>query len=125
MLNCMGTATCHGDCQAQAKASLHCVPPNVTVDIVGDAQLFASFQARAAEIGKAFNDTKELASLILGSGGVASQTESVFTAIGDIGAAGIGCVGSELSVAGNVSASINVSVSASATVSGMGSASSM
>jgi hypothetical protein len=114
----MGTATCHGDCQAQAQASLECSPPQVNFDIEGDAALYASFQTHLGDIGKAFSDTLALKDLILGSNGIASQTESTFSAIGDIGAAGIACVGSQLSAVGNVTASINVSVSASATVSG-------
>ena len=47
-----------------------------------------------------------------------SKTASTFSAIGDIGASGVGCVASELTVAGQVQASVSVSVSASATVSG-------
>jgi hypothetical protein len=115
MLKCSGSAECHGDCQAQAQASLNCSPPQVMFDIQGDAALYASFQTHLADIGTAFNDTIELNTLV---GPIANKTASTFSAIGDIGAAGVACVASELSVATKVSASVSVSVSASATVSG-------
>ena len=115
MLNCSGSAECHGDCQAQAQASLNCSPPQVQFDVEGDASLYAAFQANLSDIGLAFNDTLALKDLI---GPIANKTASTFSAIGDIGAAGATCVASELSVVGNVQASVSVSVSASATVSG-------
>jgi hypothetical protein len=124
-LDCSASATCHGDCQAQAKAKLECSPPQVSFDIEGDAALFTSFQTHLGDIGKAFGDTTELASLITGSGGVASQTASVFSAIGDVGAAGVGCIAAQASAVMNIQASISVSVTASATVSGSGSGSAM
>jgi hypothetical protein len=123
-LDCMASATCHGDCQAQAQAKLDCSPPQVSFDIEGDSALYSTFQNHLADIGKAINDTTELSSLILGTNGIAAQTESVFSAIGDIGAAGIACVGSQVQAVGNIKASVTVSVSASATVSGHGSGSS-
>ncbi len=72
-LNCKASATCHGDCQAQAQAKLECSPPQVNFDIEGDAALYASFQARLGDIGKAFSDTLALKDLILGSNGIASR----------------------------------------------------
>jgi len=118
MLNCQGSATCHGDCQAQAQASLNCSPPQVSFDIEGNAQLYTSFQTHLTDIGSAFNDTLALKGLI---GNVVNQTGSTFSAIGDVGAAGLACIGSEVQVASNVQASVSVSVSASATVSGQSS----
>jgi hypothetical protein len=117
-LNCKASATCHGDCQAQAQARLECSPPQVNFDIEGDATLYASFQTHLGDIGKAFSDTLALKDLILGTNGIASQTASTFSAIGDVGAAGGACIISQASAVGNVTTSINVSVSASATVSG-------
>jgi hypothetical protein len=114
----MGSAQCHGDCQAQAQASLNCSPPQVQFDVEGDDKLFASFQKHLADIGKAFSDTLELKELLIGSGGIASQTESTFSAIGDIGVAGASCIASQASTISSAQASISVSVSASATVSG-------
>ena len=114
-LNCMGSAECHGDCQAQAKASLNCSPAQVQLDIEGDAKLFTSFQGHLADIGAAFNGTLALKDLIPP---IASKTAATFSAIGDVGVSGAACVASELTVAAHASASINVSVSASASVSG-------
>ena len=87
----------------------------MSFDIEGDATLYASFSSHLADIGKAFNDTIALKGLI---GNVAGQTASTFSAIGDVGAAGIACIGSQAQAVVNVQASISVSVSASATVSG-------
>ncbi len=117
-LTCMGSAQCHSDCQAQAQAKLNCSPPQVQFAVEGDDKLFASFQAHLADIGKAFSDTLELKDLLIGSGGIASQTESTFSAIGDIGTAGASCIAMQASVISSAQASISVSVSASATVSG-------
>jgi hypothetical protein len=114
----MGSAQCHSDCQAQAQASLNCSPPQVQFDVEGDDKLYASFQKHLSDIGTAFSDTLELKDLLVGSGGVASQTESTFTAIGDVGAAGVSCIASQASVVSHAQASIMVSISASATVSG-------
>jgi hypothetical protein len=118
MVSCQGSATCHGDCQAQAKATLNCSPPQVSVDIEGDAPLYASFTTHLADIGTAFDDTLALKDLI---GNVAGQTETTFSALGDVGAAGVACLGSQAQAVVNVQASISVSVSASATVSGQSS----
>jgi hypothetical protein len=115
MLNCQGSATCHGDCQAQASASLKCSPPQVSFDVEGNAQLYTSFSTHLADIGQAFSDTLALKGLITT---VAGQTSSTFSAVGDIGAAGIACIGAQAQAVANVQASISVSVSASATVSG-------
>lgn len=114
-LDCMASATCHGDCQAQAKAKLDCAPPQVQFDIQGDAALYTSFQTRLADIGKAFSDTLALKDLV---GTVTGQTGDTFTAIGDVGVGGLSCVASQGQAVLNVQASISVSVSASATVSG-------
>jgi hypothetical protein len=112
----MGGVECHSDCQAQAQAKLNCSPPQVSLDIVGDAKLYASFSTHLTDIGTAINDTVELNILLPP---IASKTAATFSAIGDIGAAGAGCVASQLMVAAHASASVMVSVSASATVSGM------
>jgi len=117
-LSCMGSATCHADCQAQAQASLNCSPPQVTFDVQGDDKLLTAFQTHLSDIGKAFSDTLELESLITASGGVASQTADTFDAIGSVGAAGAACITSQASVVTNIQASVQVSVSASVTVSG-------
>jgi hypothetical protein len=111
----MGSAECHGDCQAQAQASLNCSPPQVTLEIQGDATLYTSFQTHLADLGTALNNTAELESL---APPIANKTADAFSSIGSIGAAGTTCVASELNVAGQVTTSVSVSVSASATVSG-------
>jgi hypothetical protein len=87
----------------------------VRFDIEGDAKLYAAFQAHLADIGVAFSDTLAIKDVVAT---VAGKTASTFSAIGDIGAAGAGCVATQLQVAAHASASINVSVQASATVSG-------
>lgn len=117
----MASATCHGDCQAQAQAKLDCAPPQVQFDIVGDAALYASFQTHLTDIGNAVSHTLALKDLIIGSNGIASQTEATFSAIGEVGAGGLACIASQATAVINVQASIKVSVSATATVSGQSS----
>jgi hypothetical protein len=111
----MASATCHGDCQAQAQAKLNCAPPQVTFDVEGNATLYTSFSTHLADIGKAFSDTLALKDLVAT---VAGQTSMTFSAIGDVGAGGIACITAQAQAVLNVQASIKVSVSASATVSG-------
>ncbi len=116
-VDCTASAECRGSCNASAKASIDCSHPVATVSVVGDLKLQ---QALEANIGKWAEAVNLLASLKdplaqLGGKGVAT-----FQALGDIGTAGISCVGSALSATASASTSIMVSVNASASISANG-----
>jgi hypothetical protein len=112
-LNCMGSAECHGDCQAQASANVTCAPPQVTTQIMGDDALNATYVAHQADLGTAVNLTLAVKDPI---GALAAKTATTFQALGDIGAAGVGCVAAQAQVIAHMQASIQVSVSISAKV---------
>lgn len=111
----MGSAECHADCQAQASAQVTCPPPQANVIITGDDALYGSFQSHLTDIGTAYNLTVALKDPIAKT---AAKTADTFTAIGNVGAAGITCIASQTPTVLSVNASISVSVSAQATVSG-------
>jgi hypothetical protein len=115
MLSCMGSEECHADCQGQASASLNCAPPQVTVQILGDAALAATFQSHLVELGNAAAQTAALTGPI---GSVAGKTLATFSALGNVGLSGASCLASELQVATTASVHLQVCVSAQATVSG-------
>jgi hypothetical protein len=115
MVTCSTSGQCHANCQAQASANISCPPPQVTVQIIGDAALAATFQSHLVELGNAFALTSALAGPV---GVVAGQSADTFTALGNVGLSGASCIGSELQVAATASAHVNVCVSAQLTVQG-------
>jgi hypothetical protein len=113
MLNCQGSAECHGDCQAQASANVNCPPPQVVVAISGDDALYATYEAHLSDIGIAVNLTTAIEKP---TGDLAGRTAQSFSVLGDIGVAGASCVAAQAQLITSVQASVSVSVTASAEV---------
>jgi len=113
-LDCSGSADCHASCQASAQADASC-QSTANLVVEGDAKLYGALNAHIDDIKAAFSATIALKDPVAA---IAGKTAMTFQALGDIGAAGIACVGASVSLAAQASASINVSVSASASVQG-------
>jgi len=110
----MASAECRGSCDAQANATIDCSKPQATVVVEGDLKLQKALEAHIDEWAVAFN---MLAALKDPVAAFASKTAATFQALGDIGVAGVSCVGTALSASAKASASVSVSVTASASIS--------
>lgn len=113
-LNCTGAAECQASCEGSATAKASC-EASASLAVTGDDGLYGALQAHIGDIKSAIALTvaleKPIATLV-------TKTGKAVSALANIGASGVACAASSVTIAAQASASINVSVTAQASVQG-------